>query len=78
LETPSRDALIKLLSHLSLTRNPLAPQELSGKQKKTIKRNPEYLKLVKKRDNLCVDLIVKFGKINWSHGTSDFKEYEIV
>ena len=45
LETPSRDALIKLSSNSSLTRDPSAPQDLDDKHKKSIESNPELLQL---------------------------------
>lgn len=45
LETPSRDALIKLSSNSGLTRDPSAPQELSQEQRDPIAKDPELLEV---------------------------------
>lgn len=45
LETPSKDALIKLSSNSGLTCDPSAPQHLDNKQKEAISKEPELLEL---------------------------------
>jgi len=78
LETPSRDALIKLSSNSSLTRDPSAPQDLDDKHKKSIESNPELLELTDRRNALRRDIIAKYQKICRSKGTSENNEYEDV
>jgi hypothetical protein len=70
LETPSRDALIKLSSNSSLTRDPSAPQDLDDKHKKSIESNPELLELTDRRNALRRDIIAKYQKICRSKGTN--------
>jgi Protein of unknown function (DUF3435) len=78
LETPSRDALIKLSSNSSLTRDPSAPQDLDDKHKKSIESNPELLELTDQRNALRRDIIAKCQKICRSEGTSENNDSKVV
>jgi uncharacterized protein DUF3435 len=75
LETPSRDALIKLSSHSSLTRDPSAPQCPSDKKMESVKNDPELLGLMNRQKALRDDLISRFHRICLAEGTSAHTEY---
>ena len=71
LETPSRNALLKLSSNSGLTRDPSAPQHLTDEQKNSIRKNPEILELEHQRGSLRKGIIAKYNKICLSRGTPD-------
>jgi hypothetical protein len=41
METPARDAVLKLSSNASLTRDISAPQDLTDQQKQELEKHPE-------------------------------------
>jgi len=45
METPARDALLKLSSNASLIQDASAPQELTGQQKQELKKDQEFMSL---------------------------------
>ena len=45
METPARDALLKLSSNASLTRDASVPQALTDSQKHSLEKNPELAQL---------------------------------
>lgn len=75
LETPSREALIKLSSNSGLTRDPSAPQHLNDEHKKVISKDLELLELKSSQDALRKHLIAQYGQIRLSHGTSEYSDY---
>jgi len=75
LETPSRDALIKLSSHSSLTRDPSAPQRANDQKMESVKSDPELLELTKQQKALHDDLISTYHKTGLAKGTSVHTEY---
>jgi hypothetical protein len=56
--TPTRDALIKLATNSSLTRDASVPQHLSDEKKQEIEQLTELTDLKRKRDQLRRDLII--------------------
>lgn len=64
LGTPTRDALIKLSTNSSITRDPSAPQELTPAQKQSVEKDPELLEAeedwITRRD----ELIAEYGTIS--------------
>lgn len=78
LETPSRNALLKLSSNSGLTRDPSAPQHLNDEQKNSIRKNPEILELEHQRDRSRKGIIAKYGKICLSRGTPEHTEYNMI
>ena len=57
METPARDALLKLSSNASLTRDISAPQDLTGQQKQELEKHPELSSLKRECNNLRNQLI---------------------
>lgn len=78
LETPSKDALIKLSSNSGLTRDPSAPQHLDDEQKEAISKDPELLELKSQRDALRKHLVAQYGQIRLSQGTPEYSGYQIM
>lgn len=78
LETPSRNALLKLSSNSGLTRDPSAPQHLNDEQKNSIRKSPEILELKNQRDRSRKGIIAKYGKIGLSRGTPEHTEYNMI
>ncbi|KAK5687846.1 hypothetical protein LTS12_028973, partial [Elasticomyces elasticus] len=78
LETPSKDALIKLSSNSGLTRDPSAPQHLDDEQKEAISKEPELLELKSQRDALRKHLVAQYGQIGLSQGTPEYSGYQIM
>ncbi|EAS29980.2 FluG domain-containing protein [Coccidioides immitis RS] len=76
LETPTQDALVKLSTNSSLTRDPSAPQELSNKQKAEVENNVKLEALKKKRLIAKAELIADYGKICNVNNPEKRAEYE--
>jgi len=66
----SRDALIKLGGHMSLTRDPSAPSKVPRDQS-AVDSDPEVQALVKERTRLRGDLISRFGMIRPREGAEE-------
>ncbi|KAB8259317.1 hypothetical protein BDV32DRAFT_159408 [Aspergillus pseudonomiae] len=76
LETPSRDALIKLSTNASLTRDASAPQELSPQLKQDLEKDPELTSLQYERDSLRAQLISKYHQLHKGRETDLYKNFK--
>ena len=76
LETSSRDALIKLSTNASLTRDASAFQKLSPQLKQNLEKDPELTSLQYKRDSLRVQLISKYHQLYKSRETDLYKNFK--
>ncbi|PYH99453.1 FluG domain protein [Aspergillus ellipticus CBS 707.79] len=74
METPARDALLKLSSNASLTRDASAPQELSKQEKINIELNPELKDLRRKCAELRRDIISKYHQIQKAKDSEQFQQ----
>jgi hypothetical protein len=75
METPARDALIKLATNSGLTRDASVPQDLSDEQKKGLEKDPELSELKGERDMLRAELIALHHQLHKSRGTELFREF---
>lgn len=64
IETPSRDALLKLTYNSSLTRDTSAPQHLTELQRKLLENDEELDQLKRECQALRNDLIAEFHQLN--------------
>ncbi|KAH3307662.1 hypothetical protein KXV87_007711 [Aspergillus fumigatus] len=74
--TPTRDALIKLATNSSLTRDASVPQHLSDEKKQEIEQLTELTDLKRKRDQLRRDLIAQYHQLHRARGTVLYSEFE--
>ncbi|KAF7166244.1 hypothetical protein CNMCM5623_000001 [Aspergillus felis] len=74
--TPTRDALIKLATNSSLTRDASVPQRLSDEKKQEIEQLTELRDLKRKRDQLRRDLIAQYHRLHKARGTVLYSEFE--
>jgi hypothetical protein len=63
METPARDALLKLACNSSLTRDVSAPQDLTEPQKKSLESDQELHRLKHQCQELRKDLIAEFHQL---------------
>ncbi|EPS30807.1 hypothetical protein POX_b02192 [Penicillium oxalicum] len=77
METPARDALLKLACNSSLTRDASAPQGLTEPQKKCLEADQALVKLKLAYQALRNDLIAEFHQLNkeTSDDAKRFDEY---
>ncbi|KAJ5676455.1 uncharacterized protein N7477_002088 [Penicillium maclennaniae] len=64
METPARDALLKLACNSSLTRDASAPQDLTDPQKRSLENDQELDQLKRECQGLRNDLIAEFRQLN--------------
>ncbi|KAI9035156.1 uncharacterized protein KD926_004451 [Aspergillus affinis] len=74
--TPTRDALIKLATNSSLTRDASVPQNLSDEKKHEIEQLTELSDLKRNRDQLRRDLIAQYHQLHKARGTALYSEFE--
>ncbi|KAL4770669.1 hypothetical protein BDW60DRAFT_223770 [Aspergillus nidulans var. acristatus] len=74
--TPTRDALIKLATNSSLTRDASVPQHLSDEKKQEIERLTELTELKRTRDQLRRDVIAQYHQLHKARGTTLYSEFE--
>lgn len=76
IETPARDALIKLATNSSLTRDASAPQDLSDQRKQELEKDPALISLKGKRDMLRAELIALHHQLRNGRGTDLYREFQ--
>ncbi|KAJ8149190.1 hypothetical protein LV165_008185 [Aspergillus fumigatus] len=76
METPARDALIKLATNSSLTRDASAPQDLSDQRKQELEKDPALISLKGKRDMLRAELIALHHQLRNGRGTDLYREFQ--
>jgi len=76
METPARDALLKLSSNASLTRDISAPQDLTGQQKQELEKHPELSSLKRECNNLRNQLIATHYQLYKGRGTELYNEFK--
>ncbi|KAJ5449485.1 uncharacterized protein N7458_005934 [Penicillium daleae] len=64
METPARDALLKLACNSSLTRDASAPQDLTEPQKRSLEYDQELNRLKRECQGIRSDLIAEFHQLN--------------
>jgi hypothetical protein len=75
LGTPAREALIRTLGTMSLTRDPNAPKELNQEQLDTIEQDPELVKKCERQQSLVRLMERKFGSITKARRSELHLEY---
>jgi hypothetical protein len=75
METPARDALIKLATNSSLTRDASVLQDLSDQQKEKLEKDTELSELKRKRDCFRTDLIASHHQLHKARSTELLKEF---
>ncbi|KMU88075.1 hypothetical protein CIHG_05843 [Coccidioides immitis H538.4] len=75
LGTPTSEALNKLSTHASLTRDPAAPQCLTKEQKEAVENYPELIQAKQEHHNCKQQLVLWYGKIQKAAGTLEAQEY---
>lgn len=75
LGTPARDALIKLSTNSSITRDPSAPKELTPAQRQSVEKEPELMAAEKDHIMFRDDLIAEYGKISNVRDMALLQEY---
>jgi len=80
LGTPSKDALIRLAGHMSLTRDPRALAAIGQSRLSYINLEPEVKALEAKRDDLKADITARFGmiKLAQDQDTDSYEEYQAI
>ncbi|KAB8256789.1 hypothetical protein BDV32DRAFT_152942 [Aspergillus pseudonomiae] len=76
METPSRDALIKLSTNSGLTRDASAPQELSPQLKQKLEKDPELIRLQHERDSLRGQLISMYHQLHKGRETDLYRSFK--
>jgi hypothetical protein len=76
METPARDALLKLSTNASLTRDASAPQDLTVEEKRELEKDPELMDLKLECKALRDDLIVKHHQIGKGKGTELYNNFQ--
>jgi uncharacterized protein DUF3435 len=75
METPARDALFKLSSNASLTRDASAPQGLTDQEKKDLEMDFELSDLKCERDAIRKDLIAIYHRLHKGKGTELYSKF---
>lgn len=76
METPTRDALMKLATNSGLTRDASVPQELSHERKKELENDVELKNLKRKRDTLRAELIAVYHQLQKARGTDLYTKFQ--
>lgn len=76
METPARDALLKLSSNASLTWDASAPQELTDQQKQELEKDQELMSLKRECKAFCDNLIAEYHQLHRARGTELYKEFQ--
>jgi Protein of unknown function (DUF3435) len=76
METPARDALLKLSSNASLTRDISVPQDLTDQQKQELEKHPELSSLKRECNNLRNQLIATHYQLYKGRGTELYNEFK--
>jgi hypothetical protein len=63
LETPSDEAIMKLMGHMSLTRDPNAPAEPTSAHRRQVKDDPEVIAAKRLLDNSTVAIRDRYGSM---------------
>lgn len=76
MEIPARDALLKLSSNASLTRDASAPQELTNQQKQELEKDQELMSLKQECKAFCDSLIAEYHQLHRARGTELYKKFQ--
>ena len=75
LGTPTKDALIKLSTNSSITRDPSAPRRLTHAQRRSVERDPELMALERDRVEFRDSLIAEYGMLSKIKDMTILQEY---
>ncbi|KAF1349750.1 hypothetical protein BDV97DRAFT_295949 [Delphinella strobiligena] len=75
LGTPSRDAIVRLASHMSLTRDPRVHAAISSVPEAQEDSDPILIKLKQEMGDRRFNIIANYGSINKAKGTDSHKDY---
>ena len=76
METPARDALLKLSSNASLTQDASAPQELTDQQKQELKTDQDLMSLKRECKAFRDSLIAEYHQLHRARGTELYNEFQ--
>lgn len=76
METPTRDALLKLSSNASLTQDASAPRELTDQQKQELEKDQELMSLKRECKAFCDNLIAENHQLHRARGTELYKNFQ--
>lgn len=76
LGTPSKDWMISMASHLSLTRDPNASNLVSKPSKEEVDSHAEVFPLMQQVDALRSEICLAHGSLRAAHGTPESSEHK--
>ncbi|KAJ5931100.1 hypothetical protein N7466_006593 [Penicillium verhagenii] len=77
IETPTRNSLLGLSTHASITRDPSAPQELTTTQKEAVKSDDLIQTYLSNRERLRSDIISQYGQLKNAKASGDNRFHEV-
>lgn len=75
LGTPTRDAMIKLSTNSSITRDPTAPRGLTPAQRRSVERDPNLMALERDRIEFRDALIAEYGTLSKMKDMTILQDY---
>ncbi|KAJ6115235.1 hypothetical protein N7486_001013 [Penicillium sp. IBT 16267x] len=77
METPTRNSLLSLSTHASITRDPSAPQELTATQKEAVESDDLIQTCLSDRERLRSDVISQYGQLKHAKASGDKRFHEL-
>ncbi|EYE91977.1 uncharacterized protein EURHEDRAFT_415979 [Aspergillus ruber CBS 135680] len=73
---PARDALLKLSSNASSTRDASAPQELTDQKKQELKTDQDLMSMKRECKAFCDSLIAEYHQLHRARGTELYNKFQ--